>query len=171
MKIVLDTMAILHLTSLNLLEELKRVFYEVLVPSSAFEVLKEGNEGYPDAIVAENLIRRGLLKVTEALNKQTLKELEIFGLRKPETEAIEIYIQERADILASDDEALSESAQEMGLNMVGTPALIYLLFKKKIIDKDKAINCLIQSKNWFRSEDIDSILEEFKRREGERKSY
>lgn len=171
MKIVLNSMVTIHLAKLTILEELTKMFSEVIIPRKVFEeTMRKGCEkGYSNSIIAEKLVKKGLIKVVTPSNEQAPRELEVFGLREGEAEAVAIYFQERADRIASDNTTVRRNRLILNLNLIGTPALIYSLFKKGIIEKGKAIDCLIGLKKigWFKPDIIDSIIGEVREVEGE----
>ncbi|KPV63775.1 MAG: hypothetical protein AOA65_1184 [Candidatus Bathyarchaeota archaeon BA1] len=164
MKIVLNSMVTIHLAKLSILEQFTNMFDEVIIPKKVFEeIIREGYEkGYSNSIVAEKLIKKGLIKVVASSSEQALKELEAFGLKEGEAEAVAIYFQEKADRMASDNSTVRKNRLILNLNLIGTPAIIYSLFEKGIIEKAKTIECLIELKKigWFKPDIIDSIIKE-----------
>jgi len=157
-------MVTIHLAKLSILRQLTDMFNEVIVPRKVFEetIMKGCEKGYPDSIIAEKLVKKGLIKVAAPSNEQALKELEVFGLREGEAEAVALYFQEKADRIASDNSTVRKNRLILNLNLIGTPALVYALFKKGVIRKAKAVDCLVELKKigWFKPEIIDSIIKE-----------
>ena len=164
MKIVLNSMVTIHLAKLSILRQLMDMFNEVIMPRKVFEeTIRKGCEkGYPDSIIVEKLVKEGLIKVATPSNEQALQELEVFGLKEGEAEAVALYFQEKADRIASDNSTVRKNRLILNLNLIGTPALVYALFKRGIIKKAKAVDCLIELKKigWFKPEIIDSIIKE-----------
>ena len=169
MKIVLNSMVVIHLSKLTLLKYLCDLFDEVILPQKVFEeTIEKGlEESYPDAILTKKLIERGLIQVKGLHNEKTISELEIFGLGGGEAESVALYLQEKADRLASDDSTVRKNRLILGLQIVGTPALIYSLFKKGLVTKEKTIIALFELKKigWFRREVLELIIKEIEKSE------
>jgi predicted nucleic acid-binding protein len=164
MKLVLNSMVVIHLSKLTLLKYLCDIFDEVILPQKVFEeTIEKGLEkGYSNSFVTKKLIEKGLIRVKGIHSGTSVNELEIFGLNEGEAEAVALYFQEKADRLASDDNAVRKNRVILGLQIVGTPALIYSLFKKGLVTKEKTIAALFELKKlgWFRPEVLELILKE-----------
>lgn len=135
----------------------------MLIPDEVSKELRAGRQrGYEDAIVAEDLIKAGKLRVKRVHDKALLKKAEEFNVHGGEAEALALYWQEGADYLATDDDNVRKKAVLLSLKVIGTPAMILTLFKAKVISKEKFIESTqgLRKIGWFSSAVIDTMLRE-----------
>jgi predicted nucleic acid-binding protein len=161
--LVKDTMIVIHLAKLTLLAKSCEHFKPVLIPDEVSKELRAGRQrGYEDAIVAEDLIKVGKLRVKRVHDKALLKKAEEFNVHGGEAEALALYWQEGADYLATDDDNVRKKAVLLSLKVIGTPAMILTLFKAKVISKEKFIESTqgLRKIGWFSSAVIDTMLRE-----------
>lgn len=161
--IVKDTMVVIHLAKLTLLAKSCEHFKPVVIPEEVREEILEGKKkGYEDAILVEDLIKAGRLKVKRVHDKSLLKKAEEFNVQDGEAEALALYWQEEADYLATDDDNLRKKAVLLSLKLIGTPAIMLKLYKAKVIGKDKFIESTqgLRKIGWFSSTVIDKMLME-----------
>jgi predicted nucleic acid-binding protein len=71
---------------------------------------------------------------------------------------------EKADFLATDDDNVRKKGEILNIKIIGTPAIIYKLFKEKIIGKDKLNSSInkLRKIGWFNNSVLDKILMEAK---------
>ena len=163
--IVKDSMVVIHLAKITLLEASCERFKPVVVPEEVYrEILKGKKKGYEDVPVIEGLIAAGSLSVRSVRDKKLLKKSAQFNVQGGEAEALALYWQEKADYLASDDDSLRKKAVLLDLRLIGTPAIILKLYQERRIEKSKLQSSLqaLRRIGWFSNAVIDRILLEAK---------
>lgn len=161
--IVKDATVLILLGKTSFLEKACEMFKQVIIPESVKnEILKGKEKGFADAIITGNLIRENKIEVKKAEMKE-IKKFEEFGLFGGEAEAVALYFKENADYIASDDNAVRKNRVVLGLDLVGTPSIIAMLARKKLINRKKAVEGLEELKKigYFHEYVIDRIKEEF----------
>ena len=85
-----------------------------------------------------------------------------FSIQGGEAEVVALYWQEKADIIATDDDNVRKKRGILNLNIIGTPAILMKLYQEKCINKDKAKQCIseLRKMGWFSSAILDKILME-----------
>ena len=159
-------MILIHLSKMSILELACQFFKQVLIPPTVFKetVIKGKAKEYPDAIIIENLIKKDLIIVKKIKNKEKIKSIQKYGLGAGEAEAVVLYYQENADFLFTDDDVCREYRGLLNVNILGTPAIILILFRNKKITYLKAIESvnLLSENGWFESELIFELKQKIK---------
>ncbi|MFH1224509.1 MAG: hypothetical protein V1676_01770 [Candidatus Diapherotrites archaeon] len=162
--VVKDSMVLIHLAKISLLESSCDYFGKVIIPQAVFEETVDAgkSKGSEDAFLIEAVIGRGNIRVKKVLKKQFMEkanQLNIFG---GEAEAVALYWQESAEFLATDDDNVRAKKDVLGAKLIGTPAIILALHKKKFIGSEKTKEALsrLRKIGWFSSEIIDRALME-----------
>jgi len=160
---VMDTMVVIHLAKLTLLAKSCEHFKPVVIPEAVHEEILAGRKkGHEDAILVENLIKAGRLKVKRVHDKSLLKKAEEFNVQNGEAEALALYWQDEADYLATDDDNVRKKAVLLSLRLIGTPAIMLKLYKANAIGKDKFLESTqgLRTIGWFSSAVIDKMFME-----------
>lgn len=148
-----DSMILIHLAKMSILGESCRYFGDVLIPKNVYhETVTSGREkGHPDAVVIEQAIDENLIKIKEGQDKKKVDNLRLFGLHYGEAEAVALYYQENARFLATDDDTCRKNRIILDINIIGSPAIVIMLYRKGIISKDKVIDCVssLEEIGWF----------------------
>ena len=97
--IVKDSMVLIHLAKITLLERSCEYFKKVIIPKKVYEEVVACKE-YPDTEIIESLVTNKKIAVIEVKNKKDIEKANQFNIQKGEAEAIALYWQENADILA-----------------------------------------------------------------------
>lgn len=157
-RIVADSMVLIHLAKVTLLESLCECC-EVKISKKVYQETTMGE--FPDAMICKNLVGKNKITVMEASAK-IVNELKKFGIVKGEAEAAALFKEGRADIIATDDDVVRKNSAVLDLKLIGTPALIKWMFRKKKISGDKAVKSLSELKKigWFEAGMIDRIIVE-----------
>jgi predicted nucleic acid-binding protein len=167
--VVKDSMILIHLAKITLLESSCNFFGRVKIPELVFEeTVKIGKQrGFEDAFLIEELVRNGTIKTKNVLKKGLVKKANQFNVFGGEAEALALYWQEKADFLATDDDNVRKKKEILGISLIGTPAIILALYQKKIINAEKIKQALQKLKKigWFSPEIIDRILLEVEKNE------
>lgn len=159
-----DSSVLIHLAKTALLEAACSLFGSVLIPNRVYEeTVSEGLKGgHADALIIDKAVKEKKIKVMRVTNRGLLKRVAQFNIQGGEAEAIALYWQERADLLASDDDNVRKKKVALGLNLIGTPSIILSLAKNKIVKKEKALEAVskLREIGWFSSSVLDALLME-----------
>ena len=90
----------------------------------------------------------------------------LFGLHLGEAEAVALYFQEKAQFLATDDDTCRKNRIILGINIIGSPAIVLMLFRKALITRKKAMDCVLalESIGWFDTEVMQEMKRQIERR-------
>lgn len=163
--IVMDSMVLIHLAKVSLLEKSCEYFKKVLIPEEVQkEVLKGKEKGYEDYKLVQELIRSKKLVVEKVKDKRLLHRAYEFNVKRGEGEALALTWQENADFLATDDDTVRKRAHLLNVRLIGTPAVMLALYRKGYMDRDKLRQSLneLRKIGWFSNSVIDKILLEAK---------
>src|SRR3989339_310834 len=161
--IIKDSMVIIHLAKITLLEKSCEYFKNVIIPKKVYEEItfcKEKN--YPDIKIIEELIGKNKITVKSVKNRKFLEKANEFNIQKGEAEAVALYWQEKADYLATDDDNVRKKNVLLEVKLIGTPAIILKLYKENLIGRDKFKEALIGLRKigWFSTAIIDKVFME-----------
>ena len=169
MLIVKDSMILIHLALGGVLKETCIMFGQVIIPNTVHkEVVEIGKKaGHADALLVEKLEYERYIQVVAVHETKLMNELEKYGLRGGELEVVTLYFQEKADLIASNDDKVRKLRLILNLNLVSSPEIVFMLVKNGDISKSKAVECLLEFKKigWFSNHVIDSIIAEVNRHE------
>ncbi len=161
--IVKDTMVLIHLAKITLLEKSFDYFKEVIMPPEIHkEILKGKEKGYEGANIIENLIYTKKIKIKEISEPKLLQKAKDYNIQRGEAAAVALYWQEKADYLATDDDNVRKKTSILNITIVGTPAIITKLYKKNKIDKEKYLDAINELKKigWFSNQVFDKMKTE-----------
>lgn len=168
MLVVKDSMVLIHLAKMQILTDSCRCFGKVIIPKKVFEetVINGMEKEHPDALIIEKVIARDLIKVKEVKNKNKVSDLKIFGLHPGEAEAVVLYFQEQARFLATDDDTCRRNMIILGINIIGSPAIVLSLLRKGSITRRKALDCVsaLETIGWFGVEVINEMRRQIEKR-------
>ncbi|MEM3126499.1 MAG: hypothetical protein QW331_00310 [Candidatus Woesearchaeota archaeon] len=166
MMMIKDSMVLIHLAHSSVLHDSCGFFGKVLIPLSVEEeVVQKGKEkNYADAFVVEQAIKEGKIIVKEIKNKDLVKKVDEFNIFGGEAESVALYWQEKADLLATDDDNVRKKKDILLLNLIGTPAILLTLYKNKRISKEKMNIAIkrLREYGWFSSTVLDKLMLEVK---------
>ena len=163
--IIKDAMVLIHLAKLSILEKSCDYFKKVLVPELVYDEIK--SENYPDSEIIKKIIATGKIKIKLVENKSLIKKANEFNIRDGEAQALALYWQEKANLLATDDDNVRSKKELLEIKIIGTPSIILKLYKEKRIDKEK-LNASIEKLReigWFSNALLDSIILEVNKNE------
>jgi predicted nucleic acid-binding protein len=145
------------------------MFGQVIIPNTVHkEVVEIGKKaGHADAFLIEKLEYERYIQVVAVHETKLMNELEKYGLRGGELEVVTLYFQEKADLIASNDDKVRKLRLILDLNLVSYHEIVFMLVKNGDISKSKAVECLLEFKKigWFANHVIDSIIAEVNRHE------
>ena len=164
MLIIKDSMVLIHLAVGGVLREACMMFGQVMIPNAVHgEVVERGIEAnHADAYIVQKLEKEGYIQVVAVTDTMLMDELKKYGLQGGELEAVTLYIQEKADLIASNDDKVRRLRLILNLDLVSSPEIVFLLAKKRVITKGRALECLCELKRigWFSNIVINSIMAE-----------
>jgi predicted nucleic acid-binding protein len=143
-------------------------FGNVLIPTKVYEetVINGKKKGHADALIIEQTIGSNLIKIQEVKDKKKVDDLKIFGLHLGEAEAVALYFQEHAQFLATDDDTCRRNRIILGINIIGSPAIVLTLLRNGAITKLKALDCVyaLETIGWFDIEVINEMKRKIEKR-------
>ncbi len=168
MLVIKDSMILIHLAKMQILNDSCQHFGNVFIPKKVYEetVINGKKKGHSDALIIEQTIHSNLIKIKGIKNKDKVANLRMFGLHLGEAEAVALYFQEKAQLLASDDDTCRRNRIILGINIIGSPAIILTLFRKALIAKNKAFDCVsaLETIGWFGTEVIHEMKRQIEKR-------
>ena len=163
MIVIKDAMVLIHLAKITVLEKCCSFFSQVLIPELVLtEIMKGKDKGHADVHVIETLIKSEKIKVKKVKDSDIIKNLNNFNIQKGEAEVIALYWQEKAELIATDDDNVRKKKTVLNLRMIGTPSILLQLYKKKIISKQKIHDCITELRKiaWFSNSVLDKMVME-----------
>ena len=90
-----------------------------------------------------------------------------FNIQRGEAEVVALYWEQKADLIATDDDNVRKKKNVLHLNVIGTPAIIFELYQKKYIDNQKLQEAIrvMREVSWFSNLIWDKILLEVNKNE------
>ena len=160
MIIIKDSMVLIHLAKITLLETSCEHFKKVAIPKKIKD--ETTNTLHSDAKVIKDLIAKGKIEVIKVKDTSLIKKANEFNIQGGEAEAVALYWEINANLLATDDDNVRRKREVLQLNMIGTPALMLELYKKNKINKAKLYDSIKTMKiiGWFSNTVWDKILME-----------
>lgn len=160
--IVKDAMVLIHLAKITLLEKSCDYFKEVVIPELVYKETVEIEKEYPEAIIIKELIEKRKIKVRKIDKKMLINKANQYNIQRGDAEAVALYWQEKANFLATDDDNVRKKRTILNLNIIGTPIIIFKLYKGNIIDKEKFKEGISQLRiiGWFSNVVLDKVLME-----------
>jgi len=158
--IVKDAMVLIHLAKITLLEKSCEYFREVIMPLMVYdEIIKGKDKGYGDVIIIENLIKMNKIKINKIKDETLMQKAREFNIYRGEAEALALYWQENADILATDDDNVRKKKLLLNISVISTPAIIMNLYKKQKITKEKYLDSIssLRKIGWFTNQVLDRM--------------
>ena len=125
MKIVLNTSPVIFLAKIDCLTLLKDCVEEIYIPEAVFHELNDYLP--PEFIKVYQVSDIGKAYVQGALGRLHQGELEAMILAKEIT----------ADYVVLDDLLARNKAQKLGIKVIGTIGLLFLLEKRKLLNKEQ----------------------------------
>lgn len=167
MLVVKDSMVLIHLAATSVLQEACVMFSKVIIsPAVHREVVEKGIEkNRPDAYVVKKLEDSKHIGVVTVVRRKLMTELAKYGLKGGELESVALYFQEKADLIASNDDKVRGLQLILNLNLISSPEIILVMARRKVISMEKTLQSLLQLKRigWFSPSVIDMIAEEVRK--------
>lgn len=137
MKVIMDSDSLIKLTRAKAKEVvLKNI--EVYIPPKVFEetVTMPKLEGYPDAFLIEDNLKKGLLTIGNFEENQSVEEMiKRLGMGHGEADVFRLYKSGSFDVISSDDRRFLKIIDALDVSYITPSALILYLFNKKLLSK------------------------------------
>ncbi|HLD33375.1 MAG TPA: hypothetical protein VJB66_01525 [Candidatus Nanoarchaeia archaeon] len=159
--IVNDAMVLIHLTKMSIIEK-SCEHWDVVIPELIHKEVT--HPAHPEGKIIDSLIAGKKLQVKTVKNKELIKKANEFNIQRGEAEAVTLYWEAHADFIATDDDNVRKKSTILNLNIIGTPAIMLTLYRKKVIDKEKMTNAIkvLKECGWFSSTVFDKLHGEIK---------
>ncbi|MFW6196593.1 MAG: hypothetical protein ACOC5D_04570 [Thermoplasmatota archaeon] len=159
MLVVKDSMILIHLAKTSVLEDSCKFFEEVIIPRKVWkETVEIGKKRkYPDAILIEELIEKDRIDIVDVEEKELIDRARKFNIQGGEAEAVALYWEKDADILATDDDNVRSKSALLNLNLVGTLPILVKMFRADKVSEEKVARSLdiLQDIGWFSTAVLD----------------
>src|SRR3989344_4344073 len=154
MLIVKDSMIIIHLAKTLLLEDSCKFFGEVIIAKLVYEEIMRGEKEHnEDILEIKKTLKNKLIRIKQVRDNSLIQKANQYNIYRGEAEAVALYWQEKADLLATDDDNVRKKKDVLSIQLVGTPAIIMRLFQSKRIEKNAYLLAIKKLKEigWFSS--------------------
>lgn len=161
--IIKDSMVVIHLAKITLLEKSCEYFKNVVVPEMVYNEIQLGKgKGYSEVKIIEELVKMKKIAVKKVGNKRLIEKALEFNIQRGEAEALALYWEEKADYLATDDDNVRKKSVLLRIKVIGTPAIVLKLYRGKLIRKERFEESLreLRKIGWFSDAVLDKILVE-----------
>ncbi len=128
--VIADSSCLIGLCKINKLFVLEKTFESILIPEAVYHEVVIKGKGRPGA---EEVKNSDWIKQRKIMNTLAVKALRM-GLGPGESEAIILADECKADFLILDDLKARQTAEELGLSVVGTVALLKKAWEKNMIE-------------------------------------
>lgn len=159
MLVVKDSMVLIHLAKTSILETSCEFFEDVIIPRKIWKetVKTGGKKNYPDAALIGKMIEKDRIDVIDVEEKELIERARKFNIQGGEAEAVALYWEKNADILATDDDNVRSKAAHLDLDLIGTLPILVNMFRADRIGKEKVARSLdiLQDIGWFSSAVLD----------------
>ena len=158
MLVIKDSMVIIHLAKTALLESSCTYFGKVLIPKLVQEEVVR--DGHPETLLIREMIRGKKIIVAAVKDKSLIRRANQFNLQRGEAEVVALYWERHADLIATDHDNVRKKRDSLQLKIIGTPAIIFELYRKKYLDHEKLQEAVkvMREISWFSNVIWDKIL-------------
>jgi len=152
---------LIHLALVGLLDLVFKLYDIILIPQSVYDeiVVKGKEEGHSDAIVLEQAITNGKIKVVK-VEKENLN-ITSSKLHQGEINAILLTLQSEVEIILLDDEEARIFARKLNIKVKGSLGILIDLLKDNFLDFEEAHQYLKKlNAIMYLSSDVYSLVED-----------
>ncbi|MCI5122717.1 MAG: DUF3368 domain-containing protein [Candidatus Electrothrix sp. AUS4] len=132
--VIADSSCLIGLCKINKLFILEKIFESILIPEAVYHEVVIKGKGRPGA---EEVKNSDWIEQRKVHNKLAVKALRM-NLGPGESEAITLADECKADFLILDDLKARQTAEELGLSVVGTVAVLKKAREKNMIQSFEA---------------------------------
>ncbi len=165
MKVIIDACSVILLGKITILETFLSNMNTLITRGVYEEVIAGKEKKLFDALLLERLVNENKIKISDDFDKNIFVKLsEDFGLGKGEAETIGYAIKNKQTIIITDNKQGRKTAKIYGLSLSGSIEVIVSLYKSNKIDKNKALNSILNLKKfgWFNDDIINKAMEDIK---------
>ena len=155
MKVIMDADSLIKLTKAKAKEVILKNIEAYIPPKvveETVEIPKE--EGYPDAFLIEENLKKGLLAVEKIEENKEVEEM-VARLRVSggESDVFRLYKSGGFDAVSSDDGKFLEILDALDIPFLTPSALVVHLLKKKVLSRDEAETYINELKEMISDEE------------------
>lgn len=139
--IISDACSLILLEKIHLLDKLAENKMSFIIPKEVYkEAIEIGIKNkYPDAFRLKEKVDTCIIKIKEVKDSKKVKQLQKdFNIGKGEAEAIALFQEIKACLLASDDRLATNACNALRIPVSGTLSFVTESFCKKIISECEA---------------------------------
>ena len=138
---IFDSSPLIYLDKVGLNWIFKQLEGEKIIPTQVYkQVVTEGkNQGYADALISEDLVNKGVIKVVQVAEdgfREMLKSLEK-ELHEGELEVLTLA-KNKGGVAVLDESIAREVGSVLRIEVRGTLFLIFLMVRKRELKKEEA---------------------------------
>lgn len=141
MKIIIsDSSTLILLQKVDVLDLLLKN-HEIIIPNEVYKevVIKGKNKAHEYAFFIEEHIKDKKIKIIKVKNSKIIQNLvNNYNINQGEAEAIALFLEKKADIIAVDDHKAINICRIMKIPFMTPLSFIIYLLRKKLITKNKA---------------------------------
>lgn len=162
MLIIKDAMVLIHLAHTGTLEAACKAFRKVVIPESVYQEVNAGKESHGEDVgIVDQLVNSGAITISQA-RSELIAKANTFNIQRGEAEAVALYWQENAGLLATDDDNVRRKKDVLQVKVIGTPAILIRLIRDRAIGKEVYFNAVqtLRRTGWFSSIVYDTMMME-----------
>lgn len=167
MRLVMDSSTTILLAKTSLLKTVDEQFEEVIISGRVYkEAVEEPKKlGYGDAMITEKEVREGRIRIDAVRDRALVEKLmRDFAMMGGEAETLVLALEQKADLLATDDYQCMKAAKVLELSFTQAIALVIALFERNKIEKETALEAIdkLEDYGWY----ADWMIEDAKNKMG-----
>jgi len=155
MKMIMDSDSLIKLTKARAKEIVLKNMAAYIPPKVFGETITiPKEEGYPDAFLIEENLRKGLLEVVIIEEKEDVEQMiERLGIKGGEADVFRMYRSGVFDVISSDDSKFLGILDALDIPYMTPSAIIVHLYKKKVLSREEAERYIINLKEMISDEE------------------
>ncbi len=168
--VISDSSSLILITRLEILDLLIEVFGIIYIPEAVYvEAVEKGKTLKKlDAFTIEKEINDKKIfieKIKNLKEKTNLKQN--FNIHDGEAEAIVLYLEKKADLLATDDYRTEKVSKILKIKFFNTPAFLLRCFENKTLSKEKILLKFekLSQIGWYKKQVLKEFIIKIERRD------
>lgn len=169
--IITDSSFLILISKLEMMDLMANLFNKIEIPQAVFNESVRAGKRFKkiDAVMIEQYIKKQKVKV-EIIEDQRRAEkiMHDFNIHNGEAEAIILYQEKDADLLATDDYRALKTCKVLNIKYFTTPLFIQRCYLEKEISKNKALQKFnkLQKLGWYKERIIKYFKKEIEKHGG-----
>jgi predicted nucleic acid-binding protein len=154
-RIIMDSDSLIKLTKVGAKETVSR-YIDIYIPKKVVQesVTIPKKEGFLDAFIIEENLRKGLLTIVEAKKEEIVERMiDKLRIKGGEADTIRLYRKEQFDAISSDDSKFLDLLESLNIPYVTPTAILVYLFRKNKISKKEVKKYLDKLKDMVSSDE------------------